>query len=650
MINERVVSSTASVRRVAVGALLGVVALVANVGCVPDTPPVAVHRIDGVSPRLVPIGGSMTLVVEGVGLAGPSGADASAGLSVSAVRPISATVVEVDVTDVGADPTAPLDVSLSFPDGQAANCIGCVRVVGEVFEADPGSALAVDEGVRSSVLLAGTDGGLGRMPTTGDVLSLGEGPTTGDGIFARVLGAKEENENLRVTFERISIVDGIPQGVINVSGELVDPDVGAVPGAGLRAGSILRPLAAEVTCADGAELELSGTASIAPDFDFALEWGNLFNPITRASIEVSATETLAITATASASASCELEETDLLPKPIRFAAIPVPGLPIQVIPTLQFYASGNAAADGSISAGLTQEFTATAGLTYDRGTLTPAADHTNSFEPDVPTATVTGSVGVRVGARISFLLGGVVGPEVNLDGTLDLSTTVLPNACTTLTGGLHAGATIAVPLLDFRKGDPAIISTTSQLVNDCDWSGWTGSYATDYSKTIAQTGNGVLQEAKSTTFTVTPDGSATWHYSYYVKRRGPGCVIQELYDEGNGTLPAPDGEHFAVDALEDGTVTGIRVLTPVAALPITGRIVTTDCDGNIFPGGLPGPSYPVTFAPTYLTTNASCEPPTFGSVDENGDGHLTGTATCDLPNATSTASETLDWDLRHPAP
>jgi hypothetical protein len=306
--------------------------------------------------------------------------------------------------------------------------------------------------------LSGSPGGpetvtLSSLPSgglaVGDVLAIGMTPATPDGLLGKVTAFSSSGTGYSVSTVPATLEEAMPDGVIDPSWteppESEPLDVG------------------DLSCGASASLSVTDSLTLTPGFDFAAQWGN--NVPTSATFEASGTLTQQLQAAVAGSAGCSLDDVPLVPR-IYFPRfeIPVAGfLPVIVRPFVEFDLSAQVSTNASLTEGETATATATAGLQYANGQLTPTSSFTTSFTPQAPTPQLQADMSVAVGPKFGLVLEGIAGPDINLDGTLDLDVAPLGSPVWTLSGGLEAGGGLDIPLLDLNVSKPDILTYSVDL-------------------------------------------------------------------------------------------------------------------------------------------------------------------------------------------
>ncbi|SCF47398.1 Fibronectin type III domain [Micromonospora matsumotoense] len=455
-----------------------------------------------------PVAGGSSLPVAVAGRAGLPAATAAlppTGLvaNVTAVQPTSAGFLTV-YPSVTARPTASdlnftpggvvpnLSVAPLGVDGGMLvhNSAGATHVVVDVVgyflgdTAVPSSTRPVRAGdVRAVTGPPGGDRQVVLAPTAvnpqpGEVLSAGTGPTTPDGLLVRVVDTATDAQGNRVlSTEPATLQEAFGAGHFAVSAPLSADDVvtadrspAAEPPA-LTPDRLRRRLAGReatspvgqgidrtVSCSGGGSVKVVGSISVSPSVNLSVEWG--WFSVQSVTFTGTLSQDASLTATAQAASGCHLGPVPLLPTPIRFTPITftVGPVPVVVTPQLQFYLSADGTVSAQVTAGATQHAEGTLGLSWSAGAgLRPIAQTGSSFSYAAPTLSGGASLSARVGPRLELFLYGVAGPYLTADVNVGLSANPAAEPWWTLTGGLDAGAGIALPSLGFDQSNPSIL-------------------------------------------------------------------------------------------------------------------------------------------------------------------------------------------------
>lgn len=279
----------------------------------------------------------------------------------------------------------------------------------------------------------------------GDIIVVGLTQSTPYGFLGKVTALSGSGTHFSVSTVPATLEQAVPSGVIDPS--WTEP-------------SQTEPVDdSGISCGTGASLSVTGNLGLTPGGDFAAQWAG--GAVTSASFDGTLTLTQQLKAAVDAAASCTVDHHPLLAAPKVFLPpIPVPlgRITIYLVPVLQFYLSADASTNASLTEDATMTATATAGLDFANGQLTPVSKFTTAFTPQAPTPDLQGHLSASVGPTLSLLIEGVAGPEVNLDGSLALDVTPLDSPAWTFTGGLAAGGGLTIPILGLDESNPSIIS------------------------------------------------------------------------------------------------------------------------------------------------------------------------------------------------
>ena len=304
----------------------------------------------------------------------------------------------------------------------------------------------------SVVALSGSAAGpatltLSRLPSglaVGDVIAIGVTQATPDGFLGKVTALSRNSTGYLVSTVPATLEEALPDGAI-------DP-----PWTEPQQNESLDD--SGVACGASASLSVTDALSLTPGGEFSAQWAN--GTVTSASFDGSLTLSQQLQAAVDGAASCTVDNHPLLASPVLFPPIVVDvgDIPVVLVPELQFILNADASTQASLTESATLTDTATAGLDYANGQLTPVSNFTTGFTPQVPTPDLQADLSASVGPTLSLLIDGIAGPEVNVGGSLGLHVSPLSSPAWTLTGGLQAGGGLTSPILDLDESNPSIIS------------------------------------------------------------------------------------------------------------------------------------------------------------------------------------------------
>jgi hypothetical protein len=284
------------------------------------------------------------------------------------------------------------------------------------------------------------------------ILAMGTGPATPAGFLGEVVASRREGGDTVVSTVPTSLLAAAPEGNIDVTAG----DTGPAPKRGVR-GAAAQPLQQQIaknfSCETGGQMSLTGTVSVRSKVAFSAHW-SLFHGVDKASFTGTATASASLSASAGGSASCTLKKTPLLAHPWTLDPIDIQvGLvPVVIIPEVQVYISGDGKVTATVSTGVDASVSASAGLNYDRGHISPTSSLTQSFNYTPPTVSSATHVGGQIAPTLDLLFYGVGGPEVTFSAGLNFDADPSSTPWWTLTAPIDLGAKLSVPLLDINSG------------------------------------------------------------------------------------------------------------------------------------------------------------------------------------------------------
>jgi hypothetical protein len=361
---------------------------------------------------------------------------------------------------------------------------------------------------------------------SGDIIAVGVSAATPDGFLGQVISVSQNGTAFSVATVPATLYQAVPQGVIDPSWTESTQSAGIAD--------------SNLSCGASATLSVTGNVSLTPGYEFSAQWAN--GTVTAASVHGSETLTQQLQAAVQGQASCTLDHQPLLTQPVTFAPIEVPvgPVPVVLVPELQFYLNANASTNASLTIGETFQATATAGLDYANGQLTPTSQFTTTFTPQPPTPDLQADLSASVEPVLTVLLYGLGGPQVNLDGSLALHVAPLDSPAWTLTGGLNAGAGLTIPLLGFTKSNPSIISYSKLLASSPPVI------------TTTSLPSGIVGTAYDQTLQAT-SGTSPYTWSIVSGSTPPGLSLDASTGAITGTPTQPGSYSFTVQVLDSST-------------------------------------------------------------------------------------------------
>lgn len=309
--------------------------------------------------------------------------------------------------------------------------------------------------------------------STGDVIVSAPTDAAPYGLLRRVVNISQGNNTFIVDTAPTTLVDAIEQGRIEVQWSLTSGEYESsyVPLSGVAYAqddqSDLFSVSLDVVLYDhdGNEatthdqIKVSGSLGLDADFNFVLE------------IEDFQLRELDFSITVMESVDINLDATVTIlafhPDPLLVFYQPLPTIvvmagpiPVVIVPVLSVNVGVDAEVAASVSAGVTQEATATVGLQYRDDGWKPVNDFSNSFDWNPPSIDAECQVKPYVGLQLSFLLYGVAGPYGEINGYLELDANPFATPWWELYGGLSADVGVKVDILGYIIADyevPGII-------------------------------------------------------------------------------------------------------------------------------------------------------------------------------------------------
>ena len=287
----------------------------------------------------------------------------------------------------------------------------------------------------------------------GDIVVCGVTAKTPYGLLRKVDRVARGPGGVTVKTSPARLVDAVNQGSIDVRHKLTIADIASTttaPGVSMRmlpksTGGISYSLTAVLYDGDGNyhttddQITTTGTLSITPEFLFALQIGR--GGIEHVSFKTVVTEQAALKVGGEVSLmSCqyskELWRQTFTPIVVFIGFVPVVLVPVL---TVDVDVTGNVTV--GLSAGVTQQASFTAGVSYDYGHWSLIKDFTNNFDYQTPTISASCNVRGAATPELGLLIYGLVGPYANVEGYLDFTANPSEQPWWKLWGGLsvHAG-------------------------------------------------------------------------------------------------------------------------------------------------------------------------------------------------------------------
>jgi hypothetical protein len=329
--------------------------------------------------------------------------------------------------------------------------------------------------------------------TTGDVIVSGVSEVTPDGMLRKVDSVTRSGSEIVVRTSKATIEDAIQKGHVSITKSLSAADLrSATPmarGVSLSTVRTLGPRAAVgdfsiqlsnvvIYDADGDETNTTndqvvanGSIRFSPSFTFELEVDDFHLR------QLTFTNTTMESTSLTISTSATLPLVDATKRLYKHTFSPITVwvgyVPVVITPVFEINVGVHGEVSVGLSAGVSQESTLTAGLTYNNGAWSPISEFTNTFQFQGPTLNAGATVKGIIGPRLELMLYGVAGPYGELNGYLELDADVMSNPWWILYGGIEANIGVEVDVLSH------VVASYSKKV-------------IDYRRAIAQSDSGFV--------------------------------------------------------------------------------------------------------------------------------------------------------------
>ena len=300
----------------------------------------------------------------------------------------------------------------------------------------------------------------------------------GLGVLRKITSIDETSSTLIVETASASITDAIERCDVQVSDELRPSDVRhmlegvSVRGLGSKTGEFFVEISDVVIYDDDGEMSttndqitLNGELTLEPSFDFRMK----IDGYRLKELEITGTleQSLEVTAEASFSFLEVDEKREIMSFDLHPIIIWVGWVPIVITPELAIVVGFQGEVYVSLSAGVHEEATYTAGLRYRSGTWEPINEHAFDFQCVPPQLSAGCAAKGYAGPQLNFLIYGVAGPYVIGRGFVELEADVMANPWWTLYGGIEAAVGVRLEIFDRDIADyeiPAVIGYRAILL------------------------------------------------------------------------------------------------------------------------------------------------------------------------------------------
>jgi hypothetical protein len=291
-----------------------------------------------------------------------------------------------------------------------------------------------------------------------------------DGFLRKVTNVSAGGGEVVLETEAATLEDAIDTGTVQLDTLLEPQDLRAgtyLPGVGLASLVPMRAPAAFVVNLDEVvlldldgdeattddQVRANGMLSLEPRLDFTLRIKGF--RLEEVSLIASATERVEL----EVSGAMNVQFLDLSQEVnvARYYFQPITTwvgwVPVVISPILDVRVGLDGTASVSFYTGVTQQLTLRAGLRYLRGSFQPIADLTNDFHFTPPILTANAQLRGYAGLQFGLLIYGVGGPQVALDGFLELDGNLNRSPWLALYGGLRVEVGFRFEILGYRLAD-----------------------------------------------------------------------------------------------------------------------------------------------------------------------------------------------------
>jgi hypothetical protein len=294
----------------------------------------------------------------------------------------------------------------------------------------------------------------------GDVIASGIGPATPFGFLGRADSVHYQAGDTIVQAHPISLIDAVPEGTLNAALASTASYSKAKAASAFNQG-----IGKAISCQDGGQVGLTGSIGLSASANLSAHWNWWEFGVTTASFTGTVTASASLEATDSAKVSCKLAKTPLLAHPINLPSIDVQVGPVPVVitPQVQLYIESEASASASISAGVHGSLSATAGLKWNHGNISPIGSDGSTFGFNGPSVQGSAHLGGKLIPSLDLLLYGVAGPRASFSAGLSLDADINKNPWWTLTAPLELDAALVVPDLNLSTPNLKVFGHTFTL-------------------------------------------------------------------------------------------------------------------------------------------------------------------------------------------
>lgn len=321
-------------------------------------------------------------------------------------------------------------------------------------------------------------------PKPGGFIAAGVGRATPDGLLVEVIRVSGSSRHWVLSVRPASLFDAIPAGRIDIGSSTASaqPDVARLE----------RPHF-DLTCAAGASAQADGSATLSLSPSLHMDWGWDWWPphpvLHSARFSITAKGSVQASASLQGSGSCSFEQElfkhDFSPFDVQIGPVPV-----VIVPELLTTLKADADASASISTSVQASVSATGGLKYDGGKVSPIESFTESFSFQPPTPSAEGSLGVRLVPAGRLLVYGIAGPEVDLSAGPQFDVDTSSDSLWRLHVPVDLSAQLVVPDTSLHLGPLDIFSDDFTLAQGSTAGSGGGSTPTQGAASVSVTNPG----------------------------------------------------------------------------------------------------------------------------------------------------------------
>ena len=415
------------------------------------------------------------------------------------------------------------------------------------------------------------NGPVGAGP--GDIVAAGVGAGTPTGYLGRVSAVNSSGGATTLTTTPVALINALPQGALNVA-------IGAArTGSGRRArasASSDQSLARNVNCSAGGTLSVSGSVSLTPSINLAAHWGgySFSHPVGHldsASITASLTASAKAEAKATGTLGCTLDKTNIATTHLPTVTVDVLGLPVVLVPSIEWDIAGNAGATSTIDTDIHGSITASAGIAYDSHGFHPTGGLSQTFGFDPPTVASTAHAEATLEPAVHILLYGVAGPSLNFSAGLAFNADTTKSPWWTLTAPLKITGSLDAPDLKLHSGELTLYQHEFDIAHATDQAPGSG-------------GTQPTETAPSPSGVSPSPTTVARHISYWVQTSDLQCSLQTVEDSHESFYSSGSDDACGAFVAVGGTLYGPQTIPAGSDLgtytPYTAVSQTSTGDGT----------------------------------------------------------------------